>query len=490
MSALDRAIVDPPRVAGVGERSPMAGLERRTVGFVDVLAQSVGATAPAAAAATLPALIAVRSGHSLLVCLVLAWILVAGVGGAVGQFTRRMAAPGSLYTFVTKGIGPSAGFVTAAGQAVGYAFVAMFGLVGAALSVQTFLASVGAAASSAAVTGLGVVALGAVCFVVLRRGIRISARVTLVVEVVSVVLLLVLLVTVLSRAGAEALAAPFRAGLPGPDGLVAGTAVAITAFVGFETAASLGREAERPFLTVPRTMRWTLIVVGFAYLLSAYTQEAGGVSFGLQVADNDVALSALSDGAGVPLLGRLLDLGQATSFLACAIASLTALARVVFSLGREGVLPRAVGFTDPLRSTPLGALAVVVPVTVALPLVLLAGGLSPWRAMSVLIAVSAVGYIVAYVLVAVAAPAFLHRIGELTRSVLWGCGAVAVALTGVLGVYLAVVGGTDPLALSLVGVVVLGGGSGYLYVRMRQPEGFARMGLFDEPISDDLLGGR
>lgn len=490
MNALDRAIIDPPQVPEVGERSPMAGLERRTVGFVDVFAQSVGATAPVAAAATMPALIAVRSGHSLLVCVVLAWALVAGVGHAVGQFTRRMAAPGSLYTFVTKGLGPSAGYVTALGQVVGYAFVAMFGLVGAALSVQTFLGSAGVAASSPMVTAVGVVVLGLVCFVVLRRGIRISVRVTLVVETISVAALLVLLVTVLSRVGADALTAPFRTGLPGPGGLVAGTAVAITAFVGFETAASLGCEAARPFLTVPRTMRWTLIVVGLTYLLSAYAQEAAGVSFGLHVADNDIALNLLSDGAGVPLLGRMLDLGLAASFLACAIASSTALARVVFSLGREGVLPPAVGLTDPLRSTPLGALAVVVPATVALPLVLLTVGLSPWRAMSVLIVVSAVGYIVAYGLVTIAAPVFLRRIGELTRSVVWACGVVAVALAGVLTVYIAVVAGTEPLALALLGVVVVAGALGYLHVRVRRREEFARMGLFDEPTTDDLLGGQ
>jgi hypothetical protein len=50
MTALARAIARPTPVAGFGDRSPLHGLQRRSIGIVDLAAQSVAAVAPAAAA--------------------------------------------------------------------------------------------------------------------------------------------------------------------------------------------------------------------------------------------------------------------------------------------------------------------------------------------------------------------------------------------------------------------------------------------------------
>jgi len=401
-----------------------------------------------------------------------------------------MAAPGSLYTFVTKGIGPTGGFVTAVAQVVGYGFVAMFGLVGAAFYAQTFASAfLGDWVVSRGVTGLGVVVLAGVCFVVLRRGIQISARVTLVAELLSIVVILVLVAVVATQLSPDSLAKPLTGSLPGSlpawGDIVAGTTIAITAFVGFESAASLGREAARPFATVSRTMRWTVIGVGLLYVAAAYVELGGAAEFGFSLAGNEAAaVNALADHANIPYVGTLLDVGLATSLLACAVASLTALSRVVFSLGREGVLPRALGRADPLRGTPLVALAVVIPVIVGIPLVMLLSGWTPWETLSCLIAVAAVGYVVSYVLVSAATPVFLRRIGEFT----WTAGLVAGlagALLGVvLAVYLVVLAGIEPVSLWLVGILAAVGLAAYVVAR----GSIGEMGLFDHTTAEDLLG--
>jgi amino acid transporter len=163
----------------------------------------------------------------------------------------------------------------------------------------------------------------------------------------------------------------------------------------------------------------------------------------------------------------------------------------VFTLGREGVLPAAAGWTDPLLGTPLVALAVAVPATVAVPLLLLVGlGWTPWHAMSVLIVVSAVGYLTAYTLVCAAVPAFLHRIGELTPRTGILAGGVAAVLAAVVGVYLAVIAHTQSLALWLVlasGALGLGL---YAWLRRRRPACLAGMGLVDETTVADLLSAQ
>ncbi|WP_344754420.1 APC family permease [Gryllotalpicola koreensis] len=487
--ALGRAIARPPVVAGVAQHSPMAGLERRTVGFVDVLAQSIGAVAPAAGTATVPALIAAQAGSGLLVAVAAAWLLAICVAATLNQFALRIAAPGSLYTFTSKGLGSGPGFAAASGLLVGYGFIAMFGVVGAAYFLQSFVGVLaGPTAAAPWVTAVLLVGVGAVCFGVLRRGIRLSARVTLVIELTSLVVILALLAIVLSRLDAAQLAAPFTHPLPSIGGLVAGTAVALTAFVGFESAASLGREAARPFLTVPRTIRWTVLGVGAVYLLSAYTQLAGAGAFGIGF-DGGQAVARLASDTDVAAVGTVLDLGLAASFTACAIASLTALARAVFSLGREGVLPRAMSRIEPLRKTPYRALALVVPVTVAVPLVLHAIGWSPWQSLEFLIVVSAAGYITAYVLATAALPAFLRRIGESSRRTDLVAGVAAVGLAGVLITYLVVMVPGEPVAVAVVGGLATLAALAYVYVRRTRSRGLARVGLFDHTTSSDLLGG-
>jgi len=487
--ALGRAIARPPLVAGVARNSPMAGLERRTVGFVDVLAQSIGAVAPAAGTATVPALIAVQAGSGVLIAVAAAWLLAICVGATLNQFALRLAAPGSLYTFTAKGLGAGPAFAAGAGLLVGYGFIAMFGVVGAAYFLQSFLAVLaGSWAASGWVAAALLVGVGAVCFAVLRRGIRLSARVTLVIELASLLVILALLAVVLSRLSPAELVAPFTAPRPAVGGVVAGTAVALTAFVGFESAASLGREAARPFLTVPRTIRWTVLGVGAVYLLSSYTQLAGAGAFGIAF-DGGQAVARLASDTDVAAVGTLLDLGLAASFTACAIASLTALARAVFTLGREGVLPRAVGRIEPLRKTPYRALALVVPVTVAVPLVLHAAGWSPWQSLEFLIVVSAAGYLFAYVLATAALPAFLRRIGESSARTDLVAVVAAGGLGAVLITYLAVSVEGEPVAVIVVGGLAVLAALWYLYVRRTRSRALAGAGLFDHTTSSDLLGG-
>ena len=96
MTALERAIASPEPVPGLGRRSPMHGLDRRSVGFADVLAQSVSAVAPSAAATTMPLLIAVVAGGASVWPLALAMGLALLIATTVNMFAKRIAATGSL----------------------------------------------------------------------------------------------------------------------------------------------------------------------------------------------------------------------------------------------------------------------------------------------------------------------------------------------------------------------------------------------------------
>lgn len=489
-SALERAIQNPQPVAGIQSRSPVDGLDRRSVGFVDVLSQSVSAVAPSAAATTMPLLVATVAGGATVWALGAAMLLALLVATTVNQFTRRIAATGSLYTFVAHGLGSTASFVTGTALLVGYGFVAMFALGGAGYYLAILAARLWPALTgSLSVPVLLILAMAVACLVLLARGIRVSTRATLLVECVSVVIILALVVALLVVQGPALDWSVLDMSGVRPADFAVGAALALTAFVGFESSATLGVEARRPYATIPRAVTWTVIGSGGLYLLAALSQLVGFASVGGNLTASVSPVNDLAAAYGIDALGLLLDVSIAASFLACAIASITALVRVLFSMGREGLLPSAFGQSHRRHRTPFVAIVVTVPVltTGLIGTILLTG--SVWRAMEIFIVGAAGGYIAAYILACVAAPVFLWRIGELTPWPLVRAGVAAVLLSAVLVVYLAVESGSARFAGVWVFLAVMVVGTVFTVVRrIRRPWLRDTVGIYDVPVSTDVLG--
>ena len=395
-------------LAGLRRRSPVAGLDRRNLGPAEVLAQSVSSAAPAAGMATVPAFVAVTAGTATVWSFALATGLALLVAACIAQFTRRMAAAGSLYSLTAKGLGPGAAFASGAALLSGYAVLVMAALTGAAVYTDALLERLGWRAPPA-VGAAAVVLLAAVAGALVLRGVRVSARTVLAVEAVSITLMVVIFVVLLGAPPAPA--AP-GAGPPGDlAGIAAGVLPALGAFIGFEAATTLGVEARRPFVSVPRAVLATAVLVGLLSILAAYTQVVG---FAGALGGQPEPVLTLAAVHGAPWLASLLDLGIATSFVACTLATTNALVRVLFSMGRDGIAPRALGATHRRYRTPHIAIAVALPVVAAVPAVLLAAGMTGPDALRLLLAVATAGYLVGYLLVCLAAPLFLRRIGELT----------------------------------------------------------------------------
>jgi amino acid transporter len=274
-----------------------------------------------------------------------------------------------------------------------------------------------------------------------------------------------------------------------PSDFAVGAALALTAFVGFESSATLGVEARRPYATIPRAVTWTVIGSGVLYLLAALSQLVGFASVGGSITASASPVNDLAAAYGIDALGLLLDVSIAASFLACAIASITALVRVLFSMGREGLLPSAFGQSHRRHRTPFVAIVVTVPVLTAglIGTILVTG--SVWRAMEIFIVGAAGGYIAAYVLACVAAPVFLWRIGELTPWPLVRAGIAAVLLSAVLVVYLAVESGSARFAGVWVFLAVMLLGTVFAVIRrVRRPWLRDTVGIYDVPVSSDVLG--
>ncbi|WP_156760580.1 APC family permease [Microbacterium karelineae] len=483
MEELARAIARPDPVPGVQDASALSGLARRSVGFFDVLGQSVAGLAPAAAATTVPVItVAVAAGGSVL-SIVIAALVSLAVATCINVFARRVSAAGSLYTFIALGLGRRASVVGGAALLLGYGFVTVFELFAAGHFLVSALPVLGDGRATGVVA---LVTLGGAFAWILLGGIRLSARVTLVIEIVTVTAILALVATTLARVPLD-----LAAVLPTPEDLPSlplGIVIAMTAFVGFESAASLGVEAKRPLATIPRVLLCTVAAAGVLFVVVALTEVSAFRSLGIELGESDAPLGDIARAIDLPWIVTALDLLIAVSFFAAAVAATTAIVRIVFSMAHEGLLPVSIGRTSPRTGAPRGAIAVAVPLLVAVPVALRAVGADLSLAMHTLLVASGASFILAYALVCASAPIFLVRIGEAT---LWPIARAAIAvvvLGGVLVTFIAVAGSS----LSGVGVAAFAGvlvaAIATLTIVRRRSTRLVRA-VHDVPITSDLLGG-
>jgi amino acid transporter len=142
-----------------------------------------------------------------------------------------------------------------------------------------------------------------------------------------------------------------------------GILFAILMFVGFELSAALGEETKDPKRSIPRAVLSTVLIVGVFYVITQYTLAVGSTETAVEFAP--MAEEYLGRWVAIWIeLAVLLDV------IAVGIGFQLAAARGVFSLARDGVLPKALATTNAKQLPVAGSLTVFV-ITVVLTVVAL-----------------------------------------------------------------------------------------------------------------------
>lgn len=463
----------------------MSGLHRAQLSFAQVLGQSVSAVAPSAVMVTLPALVIPAAGHWTVPVFIVTALLMTAVGYCVGQFATRMVAVSGLYSYTAKGLPPVAGIVAGWSVVIGYAAAAMASTLGAASYLAALLGRLGLPDGRPTVAVLAVL-VGAGALILMVRGIKLSARTSLTVEVFAIVVASAVLI--ISFTGSIGVTGGYARsdGAESHSALGFALLLAITSYVGFESAGTVAREARNPFVTVTRAIRWTPLALGVLYTFAAAMQSREAVGMGAGASPIVLSLPD-SAGSGSTALSIVMEFGILASWIACVIGSTTALSRTLFAMGREGVISERLGRTHPRYRTPHVALCTAMPVIVAVPIgyLFLAG--SSREVLIGLLAVSAHGYIVAYLLVCLATPAFLRRIGELTIAPLLVGWTTAGLMVTIIAWAVFTVDAPVWIATAVYAVLVSAGVAAYLLRRRSIPDLGTHVGVFDETVSGDVF---
>jgi amino acid transporter len=386
-------------------------LVRGSLNSVEVFGQSIAAAGPSIAiAGTLP-IAYVTAGSGSIASILLGTLIVLLVAVVVAQFAREHATTGSLYSYASEGLGPWGGFTGGWGLALGYTGIASACAAGVALFGGGFLDEVGAGGSSRPVLLLILAAAVVLALLVTIRGVKLSTQLAIVLEVVSLIAIFAVFAAALIHFGFSIdTAAARETAAPTLGNIAVGAVAAVTVFVGFESAGSLGAEAANPYRAIPRAIYFTAIVAGGLYLIAGVVQLIA-FSSGADTANAITPFNAIATASQAGWLSPIVDLGVAISAFACTVASLTGAARSLFSLSREGALPPAFGRAHAQYQTPHIALSTVAAVALVVPVLYVLLGSQDtvtqlWASYVATAIGGTYGYLLAYLLVA--ASALIH----------------------------------------------------------------------------------
>ncbi|MBD2034322.1 APC family permease [Leptolyngbya sp. FACHB-321] len=406
------------------------GLRPNYLSSGEVLAQSFAVIAPITIPASNLGLIVALAGNGAWLSFVIGLVGLVFVSLNINQFASRSASPGSLYTYIVKGLGPTAGVVCGWSLVLAYLFTGMSVLCGFANFGGVLLGHWGIHPSS-----LTLLAIGAgIAWYAAYRDVQLSAVAMLWLEGISLALITVLAMIIWAHHG-FALDVP-QLTLQGvtPGNVAMGLVLVMFGFSGFESATSLGDEARKPLKTIPRAVMGSVVLAGLFFIFTTYVEVLGFSSTGISIANTEEPLGFLSQQAGVGFLGELIAVGALFSFFACVLGSINPAARVFFTMARHGLFPASLGTAHADNRTPHIAVTLCSLLMFLVPASLSLFHIKLFDCMGYLGAMCSYGFLTVYTLISIAAPVYLYRCHQLrVRDVLIAVVAVGFMLIPILG---------------------------------------------------------
>lgn len=492
--ALSATPVDVPSSPGTAAAADEAreahrrGLSGR-LRTVDVIVAVVAASGPiAAVGGYIPLIVVYGNGSGAPAALVAAALLLIVFTGGYTAMTRYMTNPGALYAYVTAGLGRPAGLAASCLAIVTYGsflvgVYAFFGLITDDLVQNTL----GGPALPWWVYGL---ACWVAVSVLSYMQIELSAKVLMVALTLEIAIIVVWDIATISRGGAAGLdLGPFTWGQFSQGSVGLAMLFAMGLFVGFETTAIYREETRNPNRAIPRATYSAVILMGVLYAIAAWVLV-------MAVGSDRITTAATADPAGLfsttvgQYAGRIAQDVTAvllvTSTLAGQLSCQNVLARYLYSLGVDGILPARFGQAHPRHGSPHRAAVLVSSVVLAFLAVLVAAGTDATTIYAQFGGLLFYGLLLIITLTSLAILVFFLRnrhleAGIWTRYVSPGIALVALSLICYLGTtnFTILSGGSTAIAVTFVAGTwgfALAGAAYALVLRRTRPHVYRRIG--------------
>ena len=388
----------------------------RTLRVRDVIALGVG-TIVSTAIFTLPGIVAAQhAGPAVVISFILAAVVAALVSFAYAEMSSTMPYAGSAYSWINVVFGEIFGWIAGWALLAEYIIAVAFVASGFSANLRGLISPLGIQLPDALTHTLGasggIIDIIAAIVIILTAillsfGVSEAARVENILVVLKVFAVLLFIVVGLTVVHPENYV-PFipeyketaNGAFGGWQGIYAGVSMIFLAYIGFDSIAANSAEAINPQKTMPRGIMGSLIIAATLFVAvslvligmfkySAYGTTAEPVGWALRQSGFGV-VAAIVQGISV--------IGMFTALIGMMLAG----SRLVYSFGRDGLLPSWLGKLNK-KHLPNNSLIVLTIVAVIL------GAVTPFEFLAQLISA---GTLVAFMFVSVGIFALRRRAGK------------------------------------------------------------------------------
>ncbi|MFE4195659.1 APC family permease [Paenarthrobacter sp. NPDC056912] len=270
-----------------------------------------------------------------------------------GQMARHVPVTGGAYAYASHAFGKPVGFLVGWAMMLDYLFLPMVNFLLFGLYLNSLLPGIP--------PQLAVLACLVLVGVFSVIGVAWIKKMNFVVVTASALVILVFLVLAVINAPAlnlENVVRPLSLGDGGVAPVMAAAAIVAFAFLGFDGVATLSEETRHPKRDVPRGIMLSTLFAGLGYTLFSVAGSLIAPEW-RSLENLDAAGTELMQRAGGGVLMVVFVLVNLGGLVLCGTAAQMSVSRVIYAMGRDGILPGAVAKLQPRFRTPFVAALLV-----------------------------------------------------------------------------------------------------------------------------------
>lgn len=271
-----------------------------------------------------------------------------------GHMVRAFPITGSAYTYSRKAFGGHVGFMTGWALLLDYLLLPMVNYLVIGIYLNAAFPAIPAEVfflvSLVIVTGLNII------------GIRLLTRVNLALlafQGIFIVVFIVMAIAAMNGTEIPSVVEVFVNDTTNFGLVLSGAALLCFSFLGFDAVSTLSEEAKNPRKTIPRAIILSTVLGGVLFIILSAVSNMVFPDWQAYT-DVDSASLDIMGQAGGAFLATFFTAAYVAGCFASAMASQASVSRILFSMGRDGVLPKRVfGALNQRFRTPVNATLIV-----------------------------------------------------------------------------------------------------------------------------------
>jgi putrescine importer len=324
---------------------------RRVLGLWDLVYYGVILTSPIAAVPLFGEGQVLSQGHTVLTLLV-AMVAMSVTAVSFGRMASVYPSSGSVYTYISRELNSHVGFVVGWAMFLEYLFQPIQNALYAVLAIQRMTPMIPFTILAALTVGL--------ITVMTVQGIRFTARTN---EVLLGFMMLVTTVFLVEAfrfvvlhhryIGLISMQPIYNPATFDVRAIAAGTSLAALVFIGFDGVSILAEEVKNPRRNVLLASVLTVVFTGLFSGLQVYLAQRVWPDY-TTLQNPETAFMDVARMAGGPYLFAAYGVMLLISSIACGLAGHVGASRLLYSMGRDDVLPKKIfGYLSPKKSNPI-----------------------------------------------------------------------------------------------------------------------------------------